>query len=336
MGEPDKKKQNTRQTYVIPIPQSHDVELFIKHLLGFKCKSSYADYFLRQTGCDCNFGMTDTCQLTCVLSGPDSEKLTGAIQVFQNIIATAPEQRGSLLNHFCSFEFDPPDGFRRPEELEVDDFLRPAPAQMDFTDKQRIDQKTADLTVSSKIAEGLMTNRNRQLLESVSGAVVEWDPAENKVSLKGSQEHVDDATKLLQRVTSHCSWGCNEEKVSRILRPKLVENVLVRLSPMNSSLPRWEKRLHMMNPVLTIGKADGSDLIIDNKMVSRQHCRIEFDINKGAVYVIDSSTNGTYLNGQPLPAKSKGKVMLSHGDDLVLMDKQADPQREFGWVVNIS
>ena len=36
--------------------------------------------------------------------------------------------------------------------------------------------------------------------------------------------------------------------------------------------------------------------------------------------IIDCSTNGTYLNGLRLPPKTTGKVLLSHGDELLLQD----------------
>ena len=78
------------------------------------------------------------------------------------------------------------------------------------------------------------------------------------------------------------------------------------------------------------------DVCVKDDLVSRQHCILELDVQRGAVYIIDTSTNGTFLNGTALPAKSSSKVLLSHGDDLVLKGPQHDPNREFGWVVNIS
>eukprot|EP00435_Cladocopium_sp_Y103_P002909 s1216_g1.t1 len=50
--------------------------------------------------------------------------------------------------------------------------------------------------------------------------------------------------------------------------------------------------------------------------------------------VIDCSTNGTFLNGFRLPPKTTGKVLLSHGDELLLQDP-ANGDQEFGYVVNI-
>merc|ERR1712224_1194493 len=75
---------------------------------------------------------------------------------------------------------------------------------------------------------------------------------------------------------------------------------------------------------------------IKDNLVSRRHCVLELDAERGAVYVIDTSTNGTYLNSELLPSKSSAKILVSHGDDLVLKQKEHDPNREFGWIVNVT
>jgi len=50
--------------------------------------------------------------------------------------------------------------------------------------------------------------------------------------------------------------------------------------------------------------------------------------------VLDLSTNGTFLNGIRLPGKQVGKVLLSHGDELLLKDP-AGGEQEFGYIVNL-
>merc|ERR1711957_201947 len=75
--------------------------------------------------------------------------------------------------------------------------------------------------------------------------------------------------------------------------------------------------------------------MIPDKLVSRAHVSIEYDPVKGLLYVCDCSTNGTFLNGVRLPSKIKGKVLLSHGDELLLKDPSG-PQSEFGYIVNLS
>lgn len=53
------------------------------------------------------------------------------------------------------------------------------------------------------------------------------------------------------------------------------------------------------------------------------------------MYVLNTSTNGTFLNGQRLPSKTVGKVLLSHGDELLLKDP-AMGEQEFGYIVNLN
>jgi len=68
--------------------------------------------------------------------------------------------------------------------------------------------------------------------------------------------------------------------------------------------------------------------------MSRQHCLISFDATKGIVYIADLSTNGTWINGVRLPSKKLGKVMLSHGDELLLRDPGSG-DTEFGYICNL-
>lgn len=194
---------------------------------------------------------------------------------------------------------------------------------------------TGNIPLSPKIAAHVMTLQNKKLLLEQCGTTVEWDATTEKALLWGSSEQVKSCIRVLNRISSHCTWGSSEDKVSRIIKPRKVEAVLVRLSPMGR-LPSHEKRLTASTPQLTIGKEKGAnDVFVADNAVSRQHCILEFDLSKGAVYVLDTSTNGTYLNGVRLPQKMTGKVILSHGDDLVLKDLKTDPAQEFGWIVNI-
>merc|ERR1719157_472571 len=69
---------------------------------------------------------------------------------------------------------------------------------------------------------------------------------------------------------------------------------------------------------VTIGKEPTNDVVVKDPLMSRSHCIIELDREKGCVYAIDASTNGTYLNGKRLPKNMGGKVLVSHGDELLL------------------
>jgi len=189
-----------------------------------------------------------------------------------------------------------------------------------------------DVTVPRELVEYLMTPEHRQILMEESGCEVEWAPEDSQVQLRGSAEQIKKAQRQLQRVLVHCNWGRSEDKVRRLLRPRIVESALVRLSPMNR-LPSGSKTLSHNMPVLCVGKDKNNDVVINANMISRQHCILELDPERGAIYAIDTSTNGTYLNGVRLPKKESGKVLVSHGDELLLQDPALD--QEFGYVINI-
>jgi two-component system, cell cycle response regulator len=57
------------------------------------------------------------------------------------------------------------------------------------------------------------------------------------------------------------------------------------------------RRLDLTEAKITIGRTPESDIVIDDKRVSKLHCTVQY--SKGAIVVEDNnSTNGTYLNGQ--------------------------------------
>jgi len=192
------------------------------------------------------------------------------------------------------------------------------------------------IPVPADVARHLLKTANHQLLVELSGAEVFIEHGETKysrVTLLGSPEQIQRATKLIARVTTHCQWGCNEDKVARILKPQHMDTVMCRLSPMHTLKPA-EKVLNSINPTLSIGKGKDNDVVITESVVSRSHCVLQFDPTKSAIYVVDYSTNGTYLNGLKLPAAKLGKVVLSHGDELLLKDPATGDQ-EFGYVINL-
>lgn len=204
---------------------------------------------------------------------------------------------------------------------------------MDFSRLSR-DLPSREIPVPKNLVEYLMTPDHRHLMTEQSGADVEWAPDEAHVKVRGSQEQVKRATRLLQRVLMHCNWGRSEAKVKRLLKPKMVESAIIRLSPMNTLRPS-EKLLSPSQPILSIGKDKGNDVVIQDPIISRQHCVLELDPERGAVYVIDTSTNGTFLNGTRLPAKTAGKVLVSHGDELLFKDPHSGDQ-EFGYICNVT
>lgn len=205
--------------------------------------------------------------------------------------------------------------------------------RMDFTKLVR-EQPTSFVSVQKELVEHLMTPEHRKLLTEETGATVEWVPEEAKVALGGSAEQVKRAQRLLARVMMHCRWGYSEEKVRRLLKPRKIESVLVRLSPMNTLRPA-EKTLSPGSTIMTVGKDRANDVVVPDALISRQHCVLELDEDRGAVYILDTSTNGTFLNNVRLPSKTVGKVLLSHGDEMLLKDP-AGGDREFGYMVNLN
>jgi len=203
---------------------------------------------------------------------------------------------------------------------------------MDFS---RMTQQTPvkSVPIPKELAQYLMTPEHRQILTEESGADVEWAPDEGQVDLRGSAEQVKKAQRILQRVVTHCHWGRSEDKVKRLLRPEILESVVVRLSPMNTLRPA-EKILNMGN-TMSIGKDKTCDTVIPEAVVSRVHCILELDQERGAVYILDCSTNGTFLNGRRLPGKQAGKVLLSHGDELLLKYPNTG-DGEYGYIVNLN
>jgi len=77
-------------------------------------------------------------------------------------------------------------------------------------------------------------------------------------------------------------------------------------------------------PVTLIGRNESCDLIVSDPLVSRRHCQILWD---GVYCTVEDlgSTNGTYVNGQPLTTA----YALRPGDRLQISDvvfNFADPQ----------
>ena len=71
----------------------------------------------------------------------------------------------------------------------------------------------------------------------------------------------------------------------------------------------------MLDRAVTIGRDPKIELPLQDEGISRRHCRIAFDKDKGAFFIEDlGSTNGTLLNGKRLQAPKK----LEAGDRIYL------------------
>merc|ERR1712113_835593 len=123
--------------------------------------------------------------------------------------------------------------------------------------------------------------------------------------------------------------------IRRCIKPRKAESVRVRLSAMGT-LPAVQKTVSTANKTITFGKGPENNVVLPNpyKVLSRQHCVLEYDDDRGAVYLFDCSTNGTFLNGRRLPPKQNGKILLSHGDELMFKDPAAGKD-DYGYIVNL-
>lgn len=196
-------------------------------------------------------------------------------------------------------------------------------------------QQTKEVKIRTNVVKYLMTEANRQLVMQESGAEVEWLPEKERARLTGGSKQVSVAARTLSRVDLHCHWGASEDKVRKLLRRRPVTSIMCRLSPMTvNTLTLVEKQLGAKDANLSIGKDKTNNVAVNDPILSRQHCLITLDAEKGAVYIADLSTNGTFLNGIRLPSKKLGKVCLSHGDEILLKDPSSG-DAEFGYICNL-
>ncbi len=72
----------------------------------------------------------------------------------------------------------------------------------------------------------------------------------------------------------------------------------------------------------TIGRGDNNALVLadPDRFLSSQHCQIHCEA--GRYYLIDLSTNGTFVNGSPEPLGKGGKVALANDDMFEVGDYQ--------------
>lgn len=198
---------------------------------------------------------------------------------------------------------------------------------------------TRSVAVPRQQLKFLMTEETRQVLTDASGiSSVVWYPEAAKVSISGTAQQVEAAEHLLKRVVTHCSWGVNAAKVSGILRLQPCKAAKVTLSPMHPSLKAITINLNAVNNRFTVGSGSSNDVVLKGPvgLISRAHATLELTPSKGALYVVDTSTNGTFLNGIQLPAKSSGKVIVWHGDELLFPEPgMSQNNMEFGYMVNL-
>ena len=89
------------------------------------------------------------------------------------------------------------------------------------------------------------------------------------------------------------------------------------LKPKNMRL-RFKDRSINIKRTITIGRDNNNDVVIkDDPLISRRHATIE---KEGPTYYVmdNGSTNGTYLNNNPIPRFEKVKIKKG---DVITMGK---------------
>lgn len=207
------------------------------------------------------------------------------------------------------------------------------------------ESKETMLRMPPRLHEALLHPDNEPKLLARTGLAAACLNEDGLVVLRGySRKGLMKALGQLRRVAYHCQWGCTQAKVAALLseRPtKPVNTMVVRLAATSSKLQSFEVRLTNKVRKLRIGTQSGScQLVVEGiPGLSRKHCTITLEPEKGACYVQDLSTNGTYLNGKRLPRPpykniQDARVRVFHGDELFFRLRSEEAE-ELGYVVNL-
>jgi len=88
------------------------------------------------------------------------------------------------------------------------------------------------------------------------------------------------------------------------------KNVAKKLKTRNMKI-KFKDRSININKIITIGRDDHNDIVIKNDpLVSRRHALIEKEGK--SYYIMDNgSTNGTYLNNNPIPRCDRVKIKIN-------------------------
>jgi len=109
--------------------------------------------------------------------------------------------------------------------------------------------------------------------------------------------------------------------------------IALRLEPLKPGIPEYEKILGENKQSVLIGSLRGMvDVLVTEEVVSKKHVTLSLVgvHNELALCIVDTSTNGTYINGKRI--EKKKRFRLRSGDKLQLMDPSIDD--EIGWKVD--
>ncbi|XP_071848871.1 E3 ubiquitin-protein ligase CHFR-like [Apostichopus japonicus] len=85
-------------------------------------------------------------------------------------------------------------------------------------------------------------------------------------------------------------------------------------------------RIPVCSNSYTLGRAEGCNYRIPNKLISGQHCCVIYDEEKGCFAIEDTSTNGMLLNKTVRTTKGQ-KLPIKNGDEVFLVYRKKDASR---------
>lgn len=107
--------------------------------------------------------------------------------------------------------------------------------------------------------------------------------------------------------------------------------IVLRMEPLKAGLPSYEKVLSESKQSVLIGSGRGlADVLVREEGISKRHASLVLIAIHGelGLAIVDSSTNGTFVNGKRLPAKQK-RFRIRSGDVVLVKDPGLD--EELGW-----
>lgn len=169
------------------------------------------------------------------------------------------------------------------------------------------DPAETTLKMPTRLTDCLMEPENLAKLLAKTGLLSATLNQEKHLILRAaSRKQLQKTLGQLRRIAWACQWGCSSSKVGALLdgKPaKAVNSMVLRLAATSSRLSSHDAKLNAKMRKIRLGTQAGTGMLVLEGIpgLSRKHCTITFEPEKGACYVQDVSTNGTYLNGKRLP-----------------------------------
>lgn len=123
--------------------------------------------------------------------------------------------------------------------------------------------------------------------------------------------------KSMPLVVEEILWDC-EDATSLF---NLTQNTPLKAAGLVMELVYRGNRISLVSdrPAFVIGRGMEADLVVDSALASRAHARLEF--RWGEVYLVDHSTNGTYVRSGQGKRESDGVPVRLHRRELLLKGK---------------